>query len=91
MKGKKGEPQVFLIVGTGNSFGDAEFLRRAKATSKPLCILLKRGLQIPSYFLEELGDVLVEEWETKEEIYSATLKLIRRRIEELEKRKKEIL
>jgi hypothetical protein len=81
MRGRRGNPQVFLIVENENSFGDAKFLRQAKAISSPLCVLLRKGIRVPSYFIDEVGEVLIEEWITEEDIYSANLRLIRKKIE----------
>ena len=56
---------IFMVVGTRKYFEDAVCFCQAelaKELNKPFRILLERGIEIPSDFLEGISDLKIVEW-----------------------------
>jgi hypothetical protein len=55
------------------SYCQAEY---AKELKKPFAILLKKGVSIPPGFMDDIDNYQIETWETKEELSSATKRIL---------------
>jgi len=80
---KKGleESAIFMVIGTKNYWANpnneqAEF---AKSLNKPFRILLEKGAEIPTGFLDDVEDYKIEEfiYESRESVLNATKKLLK--------------
>jgi hypothetical protein len=73
------DSEIFLVIGTESYFEDAICFCQAeiaKELNKPFRILLKNGVEIPPDFLNGVKDFAIERWNTKKDLYPATLKLL---------------